>query len=133
MPKKIEKGEVDVDVDKSGIHVHFTNTPKMAYILISIGLMFALIIGAHALYNTGKRTEEVSKLAKKIVADEPLTEDESKLMEGLSDAEMTQLDKDINKNIIEVGGLRVEQRSDTPVTIKTDGDTVEIRKGGNPN
>ena len=62
MTKKEQgNGEVVVDIDKQGIHVMFTNTPKWAYILIAIGLMFLLTFIGHAVFSYYNRVEKVDK------------------------------------------------------------------------
>ena len=121
-------GEVDVEIDRRGIHVRFTQTPKWAYILIAIGLMFALIIGAHSLYRYS-RGVEVKKIAEKLADDEPLSNSEVKTLESLDRKER----KALKNTIIEMGGVKLEQRPmpGTKMTVKKDKDgKITITKGG---
>jgi uncharacterized membrane protein affecting hemolysin expression len=92
-------GNVDLDIDRKGLHVHFTNTPRWAYILIAIGIMFALIIGAHALYRNA-RADIVQKLAKTLATGKALTDKDAAELKALSLAEKHSLAKQVDKLIL---------------------------------
>lgn len=132
--KKRQNGEVDVELSKKGFHIHFTNTPKWAYILIAIGVMFALIIWAHSLYRAGERAERIKDIAVKYIKGKPLNEKDVGLLESLTPEEEDKLFNTIKRKSklkLKTDEWELEQdvAPGTALTIERDGDKVSVEKG----
>ena len=133
MTVKKEHGEVDLEIGRRGIRVHFTNTPKWAYILIAIGLMFLLTFIGHAVFSHYRHVESVDKMIDKIAEDQPLSDEDIEFIKGLTISETKRMKKEVNRKIkIEDGGMTIEQNvaPGTKTTITHDGKKTSITKGG---
>ena len=133
MPAGKQNGEMDVEIGKGGIHIHFTNTPKWAFILISIGVMFMLTFIGHAVFSYYAHKGKMQEMATKIAEEKPLSDKDIKFLETLPESDMKQLQTDVRRKMtIESDGLRVEQNvaPGTKVTIEKDGKKTSITKGG---
>ena len=92
-----QRGNMDLEIGRGGLRIHFTNTPKWAYILISIGIMLALVIWAHSFYSASVRMEEIKTVAEKLVIDEPLTDDDVILLESMDKVERKAFETDVKQ------------------------------------
>jgi len=129
MPEEKQgNGEVVVDIDKTGIHVLFTSTPTWAYILVSIGMMFAMIIWAHSFYKAAERASGIKIAAEKLVEDKALSDKEVKLLETMDKKERKAFNTDVRHKM----STKIEQTTapGTKVTIEKEGDKTTITKGG---
>ena len=113
-------GEVVVDLNKGGIHIVFTRTPRWAYILISTGIMFALIIWAHSAYRYSAKMAEIKSVAEKLVEDEPLSDEEVVFLDELDETETDKLKKDVQQ-------LKVEQTQQA-IQIKIEPRPISVKK-----
>ena len=89
------KGTVRVGLSERGFHLVFTRTPAWAYIIIAIGIMFALIIGAHAFYvGDGGRKSRLEAVSAKLLSDEPLTDADVRYLENLNEKDKREFSED---------------------------------------
>lgn len=125
---------------------------KWPVLIVSIGIMFAIIIYAHSWYKRDQRSSLITKIAERFTEGETLTNEEVAVVESLSEGEREELVKRIEGFMKGDGmvpppepapirvtataedgsSLTVEQKvaPGTPVTVTRNGKNVEIRKGG---
>lgn len=147
---KSETGEMDLECGP--IKLKLKNA-KWPIIIVSIGIMFAIIIYAHSWYRSDVRKSRIRSIAERFIKGKELSEDDVKTVESLDKSEREVLANRIEDALKEKeapvpppdkepmtittmteNGERftVEQKAapGTPVTIRRDGKKMEIRKGG---
>lgn len=111
------------------------NAPRLAIVIVAIGICFTIVIYAHSWYRGSQRIEKIKQITSKILHGKKLTEEEDKFMDTLSETEEDKMLKNIERkgNLLKIktNGLDMEQNvaPGTKVTVKKNGKDVEIRKG----
>jgi hypothetical protein len=130
--KRNENNEFQLELGP--LKLKMRNAPKWGMILISIGIMFMLIIWAHAKYRSSQRAGHIRTIASKFMKGKPLSDEDTKLLETLTPQEEDTLFETIEKKSkieMEIDGLKIKQdvAPGTKLTIMKDGEEVSIEKG----
>ena len=87
----MDKKDSEMDVKVGHVEIKMQNTPKWAFIFISIGVAVFLVLVGLSMLKSNERFERLMKIKENIVLGKPLSEDDMRFIDKLAPREKDEL------------------------------------------
>jgi len=135
MTKRKNKENSELKIKCGFFEINMKNAPKLAIVIVSIGICFLLFLFGMWIYKSGEHDSKLAAIETEMVEGTPLSKENLEFLGGLPESEREKIDKNVTMRIKDKHGTEMEQNvaPGTEVRVRTTKEgTVEIRKGGPP-
>ena len=135
MARRKNKENSEFKIKCGFFEINLKNAPKLALVIISVGICFLLFLFGLWIYKSGEYNNKMAMIESEMVEGKPLSEADLEFFDELPEPERDKINKNVALKIRDAHGTEMEQNvaPGTEVRVKTTKDgTVEIRKGGQP-